>query len=385
MDIISKIDELTQIADGYADALLLKELSELKQKFLERKLYVVVVGLFKRGKSTLINSLLNANILPSSVTPVTALITIVEYGDTPSAKVLFDNNVSKNISAGEIDEYVTEEKNPENEKHVQYVHLFQPSPILHQISLVDSPGLGSAYEHNTAATLSFIPRIDAALFLLSADIPVSKIDIELLTELRQHVAKIIFVFNKADLLSETDMDKLVKHNKTILSRELKMPEKDIPFYIVSSLQRDNENFLSLTERLRSLGQHEKEELLQASSLHQIQLLTQKTLLQLKFISDAYRLPIHELEERQKQISTSIGLMQEQKGEFESIITGKIKILQQTINENVNATRLKIDEKVKGIIESITDIEESSLHHLQQEIQNRIIIILKVTRAIVYVI
>lgn len=77
MDLLLKIEDLTHIINGYADDSLKNEITTLRDKVLEKKLYVVVVGLFKRGKSTLINSLLEKKILPSSVTPVTALITIV--------------------------------------------------------------------------------------------------------------------------------------------------------------------------------------------------------------------------------------------------------------------------------------------------------------------
>ncbi len=372
MDIINKIDKLTGALNGYADDSLMHELAVLKQKILERKLYVVVVGLFKRGKSTLINSLLDAAILPSSVTPVTALITIVEYGEKAAATVWFNNNTSTTIAAGEIDEYVTEEKNPGNIRNVEYVHLSYPAPLLQYISLVDSPGLGSAYEHNTMATLSFIPRIDAALFLLSADIPVSKIDLELLEELQKHVQKIIFVFNKADLLQKEDAKKLIDHNKAVLSGQLKVPAEVLQFYIVSAMRPEEENFLRFKSKLQSIGENEKEHLLQASSLHQLQLLHQKGLLQLQFVADAYMLPIKELEERSSQIAASVKLMEEQEDEFESIIAGKIKMLQQTINEDVNSERLRLHEKVMSMINTLPGTGQDSLQQSTQSINTIIL-------------
>ena len=96
----------------------------------------------------------------------------------------FMDGQTKEIEINLIDEYVTEDKNPGNKKEVHYMRIFDNAEILKHVSLVDSPGLGSAYEHNTRATLAFIPRIDAALFLLSADIPVSTIDLKLLEELQ---------------------------------------------------------------------------------------------------------------------------------------------------------------------------------------------------------
>ena len=89
MNLLLKIEELTNIINGYGDDSLKNEITALREKFVENKLYVVVVGLFKRGKSTLINTLLEKNILPSSVTPVTAVITIVEYHEKSGVNVCF--------------------------------------------------------------------------------------------------------------------------------------------------------------------------------------------------------------------------------------------------------------------------------------------------------
>lgn len=369
MDLLSKIKELSLVVDGYADNSLKNEIATLQDKVIENKLYVVVVGLFKRGKSTLINSLLGKNILPSSVTPVTALITIVEFSEKRTAKVHFTDGQIKEIEINGIDEYVTEEKNPDNKKNVSYVRIFENTEILKYVSLVDSPGLGSAYEHNTQATLSFIPRIDAALFLLSADIPVSTIDLKLLEELQQHVSKIIFVFNKADLLKEEDLQKLVNHNKTILSKSLKQNEEHIHFHIVSSIYPNDNNFKLLKNELQSIGKNEKETLLQSSSVHQLKMLCRQAELQLQFIADAYLLPLHELEKRNRELNESIQLINEQKDEFESVITGKIKLLQKEINNDVNQQSNQLQSEVNNIINGIHHIDNASLSFLQSQLDN----------------
>lgn len=372
MNLLSKIEALSVIVNGYGDDSLKNEIITLGDKVVGNKLYVVVVGLFKRGKSTLINSLLEKNILPSSVIPVTALITIVEFNEKPSAKVYFTNGQIKDIELDNVEDYVTEEKNPDNKKKVSYVRIFENAEILKYVSLVDSPGLGSAYEHNTQATLAFIPRIDAALFLLSADIPVSTIDLKLLEELQQHVTKIIFVFNKADLLNEEDLQKLVKHNKVILSKALQQNEADINFHIVSSIHAEHNNFQLLRNELQSIGKNERESLLQSSSSHQLQLLCRQAELQLQFLADAYLLPLNELENRSRQLAASIKLMNEQKDEFESIITGKIKLLQQSINADVNEQSNLLQTKVTDIIASLIETNSPALQGLQKQLDEIIL-------------
>lgn len=263
MELLQKITALINIANGYADESILQESNALAIKLKEQRFYIVVVGLFKRGKSTLINALLEKNIAPVAITPLTVIVSVIDYAATPSVQIYCMNGEVLQTNIDAIDEYVTEDKNPENIKQVNYVRIFDDAPVLQNISLVDTPGLGSAYEHNTAATLSFIPRIDAALFILSADIPVSKTDIELLQTLHASAPQIVYVFNKADLLSDDDLHKIVEHNKSVIAKELKLRKEDIEMLIVSGKEK---NIQSLKNKLLSFSAAEKSALLQASSL-----------------------------------------------------------------------------------------------------------------------
>src|SRR5450432_2915292 len=79
-EVITELRELATLNRGLGmdgSAMQLEELAERVQAGLFR---VLVVGEFKRGKSTLINALLGANLLPANVTPTTALLTLIKYG-----------------------------------------------------------------------------------------------------------------------------------------------------------------------------------------------------------------------------------------------------------------------------------------------------------------
>ena len=120
----------------------------------------------------------------------------------------------------------------------------------------------------------------------------------------------------------------------------------------------------LRSELRSLGGDEKETLLQSSSSRQLQLLCRQAELQLQFMADAYLLPLHELENRSRQLTASIELMNEQKDEFESIITGKIKLLQQSINADVNEQSNLLQTKINNIIVSTNETNSIALQSLK---------------------
>jgi GTPase SAR1 family protein len=180
---------------------------EIKEKLEAESFNLVVVGQFKRGKTCLINALLGAGILPVSVVPLTSVVTILVYGRTPDVKVFFKNGKTANIPIESISDYVAETGNPKNEKEVLEVVVFYPSPYLRDgVRLVDTPGVGSVYAHNTDVAYRYLPKSDAALFLFSTDQPAGSAEIEFLRDVRQYASRIFFLLNKTDYLSTEEVD-----------------------------------------------------------------------------------------------------------------------------------------------------------------------------------
>lgn len=164
---------------------------------------VAVFGRFKAGKSSFLNHLTGRNILPIGVLPLTAAITRLRYGPNEKVEVHFLNHGAKSIPPGEIGLYVGENENPSNQKQVASVEVELPAlKALRPLEFVDTPGLGSAFAHNTETTFQWLPNVGAALVAVSCDAPLSERDLELLEELRQHTPKIVLLLTKADLLTE---------------------------------------------------------------------------------------------------------------------------------------------------------------------------------------
>ena len=70
----------------------LARVQKLREKLENQKVTVSVIGQFKRGKSALVNGILEDEVLPVGIVPVTAVVTTVEYG-SKSASVHFNNGV----------------------------------------------------------------------------------------------------------------------------------------------------------------------------------------------------------------------------------------------------------------------------------------------------
>ena len=102
---------------------------ELCDKLKNQKITVSVIGQFKRGKSTLVNAILEDKILPVGIVPVTAVVTTIEYGEK-AATVRFDNGIVKEIGFDEMSSYINEQENSDNHLGVSEVELYCPSPFL---------------------------------------------------------------------------------------------------------------------------------------------------------------------------------------------------------------------------------------------------------------
>ena len=77
--------------------------------------------------------------------------------------------------------FVTEEANPRNVLNVARVDVFLPAQLLERgVVLIDTPGVGSTHRHQTAAADAVLPECDAALFVVSADPPITEIEIDYL-------------------------------------------------------------------------------------------------------------------------------------------------------------------------------------------------------------
>jgi ribosome biogenesis GTPase A len=91
---------------------------ELAQRLAEGRFYVACVGQFKRGKSTLIGALIGDNVLPTGFIPVTSVPTVIRYGERRNARIRTENGAWFEVAIANLEQYVSEEHNPENAKKV---------------------------------------------------------------------------------------------------------------------------------------------------------------------------------------------------------------------------------------------------------------------------
>jgi GTP-binding protein EngB required for normal cell division len=231
--IIANLEDIHGLVTGRNNQRAAKSARELIEKLSEGQFNLAVLGQFKRGKTTLINALLGSKLLPTAVIPLTSIITLIKYGNKLRIEVFFKDGGRGEITLEELPDYVTERGNPENRRGVQYVEVLYDSPYLRDgVRIIDTPGIGSTYEHNTALTYSYLSKVDAAVFLVGVDPPFSRVEYDFLNDIRKYVGKIFFLQNKIDQVDEKDRAESLEFTKRVI--EEKVGLKNVKIFPVSA-------------------------------------------------------------------------------------------------------------------------------------------------------
>ena len=157
-------------------AALDRSIQQLDELFL-----LVIVGEFNAGKSAFINALVGTQVAQEGVTPTTAQINVIQYGETPGRTV-----------------------------NDQGLHVITATAaILRDIHIVDTPGTNAIIREHERITSEFVPRSDVVLFVTSADRPFTETERAFLEQIRGWGKKVVLVVNKIDILGgQAEVDEI---------------------------------------------------------------------------------------------------------------------------------------------------------------------------------
>jgi len=362
------IDQLSNLKTGFSGET--ESLIELKSRLSQGRFHLAVLGQFKRGKSTLLNALLGEAVLPTAVIPLTAIPTFIQAGQKLSAKVLFhDKKPPQEYNAKNsqqlvafLSQYVTETANPANKLEVKQVEVFHPAEILKNgVVLIDTPGIGSTFKHNTEATLNFLPQCDAAMFLVSADPPVTEVEIEFLKQVQRKIPRLFFILNKADYLTEQEKDEILSFIKKVLSEQLGLA-KDTNIFCVSArlglqARQNQENALWSKSGLHEVEKylvdflaHEKSETLQQAIGKKAIDILNDVLMQIQLSISSLQMPLEDLEKKLEVFREKLAELEQSKFSAMDILEGDKKRMHQFLETHAEQLREKTRTYLKSVIE-----------------------------------
>jgi GTP-binding protein EngB required for normal cell division len=232
----------------------------------DRNFEIAVFGRVSSGKSSLLNAVLDFDVLPVGVTPVTAIPVRIAYGEDPSLIVSFTDASAKEFDIRRISEFATEQENPKNVKHVARISLKVSLPRLGDgVSFVDTPGLGSLATNGAAETLAYLPKCDLGVVLINAGSTLAEADLQTISTLQEAAIPAHILLSKVDLLDRQDCEKTIEYVKQHIISET---GQDLPVYPVSIrashrhllnrwFERDIFPLYSRSQELRSLSLQRK--------------------------------------------------------------------------------------------------------------------------------
>lgn len=213
--ILTRLRELAELADQVGMRTLANDVRTSRVPKLEdERFHLVILGEFNHGKSTFVNALLGAHVLPTGITPTTAALNHVVHAPEARARVVTSEGDSRSLPPSDIGQWVTVAGG--HAKEVAFVEVGYPSDLLREnITLVDTPGVNDLNEQRAEVTYGYVPRADAVIFLLDAGQALKDSEREFLSGHVIEGAKdrLVFVLGKVDLLSVDERDAVVDYVK----------------------------------------------------------------------------------------------------------------------------------------------------------------------------
>lgn len=338
--ILDKIKEAEVLFSSYEiTGTELSRVRQLKEKLENQQMTVSVIGQFKRGKSALTNGILEDQILPVGIVPVTAVVTTIQYGPK-SAAVHFANGVVKETAFEDIHTYVNEQENQDNHLNVTKVAIKCPSPFLAGgLTFVDTPGVGSMHEKNSEEAYAFVKESDAVIFTLSVDSPINQIEIDFLKNAKEYAAKFYFAVNKIDVIEAEDLEAYLAYCRKFISGLMEVD--DIQMFPVSA--KKNIGIEALKEAILKDCSTESRRILEESTKLKLHDIVVSALSQITLYRSALSMPADEFDKRFEEMNQFFEFLHQEADGLPEALKNNGAVCQAHLNDVKNRLAMKVRE------------------------------------------
>jgi GTP-binding protein EngB required for normal cell division len=241
-------------------------LNMLLDRMEDNSFEIAIFGRVSSGKSSLLDKILETDVLPVGVTPITAVPTRIMHGEQPSVSVWFAEKAAQQLPIEHLAEFVAEQYNPANAKHVTRIIVQLPAPRLREgIVFVDTPGLGSLATSGAAETLAYLPRCDLGVVLIDAASSLTPNDLETIRTLYEAGIPAQLLLSKTDLLKEQDRARMIGYIQDHINSELGLDLKVRSISVIAGYEgllenwfvRDIEPLYAARQQMRSVSLERK--------------------------------------------------------------------------------------------------------------------------------
>ncbi|MDO8362716.1 MAG: dynamin family protein [Actinomycetota bacterium] len=173
-----------------------------------QQLVVVACGDIKRGKSSLLNAILDrGSLLPVDADVATSVHLVMRYG--PDFGIVVTRigpdgePAQEHAGIDDLIDVASMRGDPARREGVTSVEIVIDHPVLERgIVLIDTPGVGGMGRGHRDLALAALGQADALLFTVSAEEPVARTELEFLVEASERTEQVVLVVTKSDSNSE---------------------------------------------------------------------------------------------------------------------------------------------------------------------------------------
>ena len=203
VSLLEKIQYISSEMTSHNDHIHAHKALELNSKLTEGQLTIALCGHFSAGKSTLVNTLCGAKLLPSSPIPTSANVVTISYGKQSKAEVeVWSNGITRydEVAIDQLEQYCTD-----GEKFIS-VNIQYPSPLLKKgLVLLDTPGIDSTDAAHKLATESALHMADVVFYVMDYNHVQSEINFSFAKELKEWNKPLYFIVNQIDKHREQEL------------------------------------------------------------------------------------------------------------------------------------------------------------------------------------
>jgi len=198
--------QATQLSKTYKLETIQAELQQIDQRRKLPGFRLTIIGEFSRGKSTLINRLLQRELLPVGATPTTATVTSIVPGTIDEMIVNWNSDESdrRPLQDTSWNDLLARDAVGRDREVLANVRLTLEHPWLRSLNaeLIDTPGAGDLNGQRAALVSDLLSQSDAAVLVISASMPFSLTERAFLEQevLGRHVPLVLVVVSKLDTI-----------------------------------------------------------------------------------------------------------------------------------------------------------------------------------------
>jgi small GTP-binding protein len=201
-------ERLARLAELFAaegDARQAQKMRDLMRKLEDGAFAVAFCGHFSAGKSSMINALLGADILPSSPIPTSANVVTIKGGTVPSARAFLSNGDALEFDlAKDLDKIKNHAVDGNKVVSIEIVH---PTGLLApNVAVMDTPGIDSTDDAHKVATESALHLADVVLYVMDYNHVQSELNFSFTKTLKDRGKPVYLVVNQIDKHMDFELD-----------------------------------------------------------------------------------------------------------------------------------------------------------------------------------